>query len=274
MIAPADVPQRTWNGRAEPAGYQPAIALSTPTCQADRAPPPGSSSAMRGPETPVTVMRGNPLAQAWSSDDRPRYYAKRARRSRGAAPNRRIFHVTNTAGRRRGADPRARGRRICRGPARGRLPAPAFTLQDQSGKSHALSDYKGKWVVLYFYPKDNTPGCTTQACEFRDNIFAYREIGATILGVSVDDVASHKAFSEQHSLPFPILADTDKSVTTAYGTLKEYVGIAKMARRDTFIIDPQGRIAKHYQEVEPSRPLPRSCSRTSSSSRRRPRRRL
>ena len=131
-------------------------------------------------------------------------------------------------------------------------PAPAFKLQDQSGKSHALSDYRGKWVVLYFYPKDNTPGCTTQACEFRDNIFAYRELGAVILGISVDDVASHKAFSEQHSLPFAILADSDKSVTTAYGTLKEYVGIAKLARRDTFIIDPQGRIAKHFKDVKPA----------------------
>jgi peroxiredoxin Q/BCP len=130
--------------------------------------------------------------------------------------------------------------------------APAFKLQDQTGKTHALSDYKGKWVVLYFYPKDNTPGCTTQACEFRDNIFAYRELGAAILGISVDDVASHKAFSDQHSLPFPILADSDKSATAAYGTLKEYVGIAKMARRDTFIIDPQGRIAKHYQDVKPA----------------------
>jgi peroxiredoxin Q/BCP len=131
-------------------------------------------------------------------------------------------------------------------------PAPAFELKDQAGKTHTLSDYQGKWVVLYFYPKDNTPGCTTQACEFRDNIFAYRELGAVILGISVDDVASHKAFAEQHSLPFPILADSDKSVTTAYGTLKEYVGIAKMARRDTFIIDPQGRIAKHYQDVKPA----------------------
>ena len=130
--------------------------------------------------------------------------------------------------------------------------APAFTLKDQAGKAHSLSDYKGKWVVLYFYPKDNTPGCTTQACEFRDNIFAYRELGAVILGISVDDVASHKAFAEQHSLPFTILADTDKSVTTAYGTLKEYVGIAKMARRDTFIIDPQGKVAKHYQDVKPA----------------------
>jgi peroxiredoxin Q/BCP len=130
--------------------------------------------------------------------------------------------------------------------------APAFKLQDQTGKWHSLSDYKGKWVVLYFYPKDKTPGCTTQACEFRDNIFAYRELGAVILGVSVDDVASHKSFAEENSLPFPLLADSDKSVTTAYGTLKEYVGIAKLARRDTFIIDPQGNIAKHYQDVKPA----------------------
>jgi peroxiredoxin Q/BCP len=131
-------------------------------------------------------------------------------------------------------------------------PAPAFKLQDQTGKWHSLSDYKGKWVVMYFYPKDKTPGCTTQACEFRDNIFAYRELGAVILGVSVDDVASHKSFAEENNLPFPLLADSDKQVTTAYGTLKEYVGIAKLARRDTFIIDPQGRVAKHYQDVKPA----------------------
>jgi peroxiredoxin Q/BCP len=91
-------------------------------------------------------------------------------------------------------------------------PAPEFKLQDQTGKSHSLKDYRGKWVVLYFYPKDNTPGCTTQACEFRDNIFAYRELNAVILGISVDDVASHKAFAEEHSLPFPILADVDVCV--------------------------------------------------------------
>jgi len=130
-------------------------------------------------------------------------------------------------------------------------PAPEFKLQDQTGKWHSLSDYRGKWVVLYFYPKDNTPGCTTQACEFRDNIFAYRQIGAQILGISVDDVASHKEFSEQHSLPFPILADSDKETTAAYGTLTKYVGIAELARRDTFIIDPQGRVAKHYVKVDP-----------------------
>ncbi len=130
--------------------------------------------------------------------------------------------------------------------------APAFKLQDQAGKWHTLSDYKGKWVVLYFYPKDNTPGCTTQACEFRDNIFAYRELGAVILGVSVDDVASHKNFAEEHSLPFPILADSEKKTVADYGTLKEYLGFAPMARRDTFIIDPNGRVAKHYKEVKPA----------------------
>jgi peroxiredoxin Q/BCP len=129
--------------------------------------------------------------------------------------------------------------------------APEFRLQDQTGKWHALKDYRGQWVVLYFYPKDNTPGCTTQACEFRDNIFAYREIGAVILGVSVDDVASHKKFSDDHSLPFPILADSEKKTATAYGTLTKYLGITELARRDTFIIDPQGRVAKHYMKVDP-----------------------
>ena len=129
--------------------------------------------------------------------------------------------------------------------------APQFKLQDQTGKWHSLKDYRGKWVVLYFYPRDNTPGCTTQACEFRDNIFAYRELNAVILGVSVDNVDSHKAFSEEHNLPFPILADVDKKVTTSYGTLKKYVGMVELARRDTFIIDPQGRIAKHYESVDP-----------------------
>ena len=136
------------------------------------------------------------------------------------------------------------------GPALGAA-APDFKLQDQNGKWHELKDYRGKWVALYFYPKDQTPGCTTQACEFRDNIFAYRELGAVVLGVSVDDVDSHKAFSEQYNLPFPILADSEKKTATAYGTLTKYVGIAEMARRDTFLIDPQGKIVKHYADVDP-----------------------
>ena len=130
-------------------------------------------------------------------------------------------------------------------------PAPAFKLQDQAGKWHSLSDYKGKWVALYFYPKDETPGCTTQACGFRDNIFAFNKEGAVILGISVDDIASHKAFAEKHSLPFTILADSDKAVTKSYGVLKSYMGMMEMARRDTFIIDPQGRVAKHYESVKP-----------------------
>src|SRR5512139_2439454 len=130
-------------------------------------------------------------------------------------------------------------------------PAPAFKLQDQAGKWHSLSDYKGKWVALYFYPKDDTSGCTTQACSFRDNIFAFNKEGAVILGISVDDVASHKAFAEKHGLPFTLLADADKSVSKRYGVLKTYMGVMEMARRDTFIVDPQGRVAKHYESVNP-----------------------
>jgi peroxiredoxin Q/BCP len=129
-------------------------------------------------------------------------------------------------------------------------PAPAFKLQDQDGKWRSLSDYQGKWVALYFYPKDDTPGCTTQACGFRDNIFAFNKEGAVILGISVDDVASHKKFAEKHGLPFTLLADSDKTVAKEYGVLKNY-GVIEVARRDTFLIDPQGRIAKHYESVDP-----------------------
>ena len=129
--------------------------------------------------------------------------------------------------------------------------APAFKLQDQAGKWHSLSDYKGKWVVIYFYPKDDTPGCTTQACGFRDNVFAFDKEGAVILGISVDSVADHKAFAEKHGLPFTLLADPTKAVTKEYGVLKTYMGVMEMARRDTYIIDPQGRVAKHYESVNP-----------------------
>lgn len=129
-------------------------------------------------------------------------------------------------------------------------PAPAFKLQDQDGKWHSLGDYKGKWVAVYFYPKDDTPGCTTQACSFRDNIFAFNKEGAVILGISVDDVESHKKFAEKHGLPFALLADADKAVAKQYGVLKNY-GVAEFARRDTFIIDPEGRVAKHYESVKP-----------------------
>jgi len=129
-------------------------------------------------------------------------------------------------------------------------PAPAFKLQDQDGKWHSLGDYKGKWVAIYFYPKDDTPGCTTQACSFRDNIFAFNKEGAVIVGISVDDVASHKKFAEKHGLPFALLADADKAVAKQYGVLKNY-GVVEFARRDTFLIDPEGRIAKHYESVDP-----------------------
>ena len=128
--------------------------------------------------------------------------------------------------------------------------APEFRLQDQSGKWVSLAEQRGKWVVLYFYPKDNTPGCTTQACEFRDNIFAFRDAGAVILGISVDDVASHKKFAEEHSLPFPLLADSSKEVARRYGVLRS-LGVMEVARRETFLIDPQGRIVRHYGSVDP-----------------------
>jgi len=127
--------------------------------------------------------------------------------------------------------------------------APKFRLQSQTGDWVTLDEQRGKWLVLYFYPKDRTSGCTTQACEFRDDIFAFRRSGAVILGVSVDDVASHKDFAEEHSLPFPILADSNKTMTKSYGVLYKALGIIELARRETFIIDPQGRIAKHYQNV-------------------------
>ena len=129
--------------------------------------------------------------------------------------------------------------------------APAFTLPDQSGKAVSLADYRGKWVVLYFYPKDGTPGCTTEACDFRDNVFAFRDAGATILGISVDDVTSHKKFAADHQLPFTLLADSEKKVARDYGVLHRMLGLMELARRETFIVDPQGRVAKHYREVDP-----------------------
>ena len=140
--------------------------------------------------------------------------------------------------------------------------APAFNLVDQDGKKHALSDYKGKWVVVYFYPKDQTPGCTTQACQFTENVFAFRRANAQILGISVDDEASHKAFEkalagndkisaenrkaiEEHGLPFPLLADASFDTAKKYGVLTQR-GSMNMAARETFLIDPQGKVAKHY----------------------------
>ncbi|HEU4600911.1 MAG TPA: peroxiredoxin [Steroidobacteraceae bacterium] len=135
--------------------------------------------------------------------------------------------------------------------------APAFKLQDQNGKWHELKDYRGKWVVLYFYPKDQTPGCTEEACDFTDNIFGFRDAGAVVLGISVDDVASHKRFEQalkekhQRTLPFTLLADPSKETARTYGVLKNYLGAMELARRETFLIDPDGRVVKYYPDVEP-----------------------
>ena len=129
-------------------------------------------------------------------------------------------------------------------------PAPEFELPDQDGQLHSLEDYRDQWVVLYFYPKDETPGCTTQACEFRDNIFAFRKLNAQILGVSLDDVESHKKFSENHGLPFPLLADSDGKTADAYGVKTKMMGWT-VAKRQTFIVDPEGNIARHYEKVDP-----------------------
>lgn len=134
-------------------------------------------------------------------------------------------------------------------PAEGTM-APDFTLMDQNGDNHTLSGYRGAWVVLYFYPKNDTPGCTTEACNFRDDIFRFREMGVTILGVSLDDVESHQAFAEKYSLPFTLLSDADAEVATTYGVLRS-MGPLNFARRETFIIDPDGRVAKHYARVDP-----------------------
>jgi len=129
-------------------------------------------------------------------------------------------------------------------------PAPEFELADQQGQLHSLEDYRDRWVVLYFYPKDETPGCTTEACEFRDNIFAYQELNAQILGVSLDDVESHRKFAENHSLPFPLLADTEGTAADAYGVKTKMMGWT-VAKRQTFLIDPDGNIARHYEKVDP-----------------------
>ena len=128
--------------------------------------------------------------------------------------------------------------------------APDFTLPDQQGNPHSLADYRGDWVVLYFYPKDDTPGCTTEACSFRDNINRLIAQDAAVLGVSMDDVASHAAFAAKYELPFPLLADPEGEVVERYGALSDFL-VVKFAKRQTFIIDPEGRIATIYRKVNP-----------------------
>jgi peroxiredoxin Q/BCP len=132
--------------------------------------------------------------------------------------------------------------------------APEFTTTDQDGKTQTLSDFKGKKVILYFYPKDNTSGCTKEACAFRDNFAKFRQLNVEILGVSIDSEKSHKSFVQKYDLPFTLLADTDKRLVEAYGAWgeksmygKKYMGI----NRVTYVIDELGKIAAVFPKVKP-----------------------
>ena len=131
-------------------------------------------------------------------------------------------------------------------------PAPDFSLLDQHGEMHELEKYRGRWLVLYFYPKDDTPGCTTEACEFRDDIHILKRMDVSVVGVSLDDVDSHQEFAEKYHLPFTLLSDADGEVARRYGALTS-LGFIKFAKRHTFIIDPAGRIARIYRSVNPRR---------------------
>ncbi|MFX3619290.1 MAG: thioredoxin-dependent thiol peroxidase [Sporolactobacillus sp.] len=131
--------------------------------------------------------------------------------------------------------------------------APDFTLESTEGHSLSLADFNGKTVVLYFYPKDMTPGCTTEACDFRDQNELFRQLNTVVLGISADPLEKHQKFIEKHSLPFTLLSDEDHKVAEAYGAWqlkknfgKEYYGIV----RSTFILDEAGRIAKTYPKVK------------------------
>jgi peroxiredoxin Q/BCP len=128
--------------------------------------------------------------------------------------------------------------------------APDFTLPSQEGSSVSLKDYRGKWVVLYFYPKDQTPGCSREAHNFQVDQPKYTERNAVVLGVSLDSVDSHKKFCAKEGLNFKLLADTNHKVTDAYGSLTN-LGLVKFAARHTFLIDPSGKIAKAYISVDP-----------------------
>ncbi len=132
--------------------------------------------------------------------------------------------------------------------------APVFKLPDQAGKIHALQDYKGKWVILYFYPKDDTPGCTKEACAIRDALPRFGKLNAKVLGVSVDSIQSHKKFAEKYGLPFTLLADDKKEVVKKYGVWgkKKFMGREYQGTlRTSFLIDHRGKIAKIYKNVKP-----------------------
>ena len=133
--------------------------------------------------------------------------------------------------------------------------APDFTLPDENGTIRRLSDFRGRAVVLYFYPKDDTPGCTTEACNFRDNYSAYINADVVILGVSPDTTQSHEKFKEKYMLPFPLLADHDHKICQKYGVWgpKKFMGRDfEGVQRTTFLIDPNGKIIKVYEKVKPS----------------------
>ncbi|HEX7972407.1 MAG TPA: peroxiredoxin [Thiobacillus sp.] len=129
--------------------------------------------------------------------------------------------------------------------------APDFALQDQEGRTRRLGDYAGRWLVLYFYPKDDTPGCTKEACRFRDDVGSLGEQGAAVVGVSLDSARSHADFSRKYRLPFPLLSDPDGQTAAAYDSLLN-LGVARFARRHTFIIAPDGRIAARFDRVDPA----------------------
>ena len=129
--------------------------------------------------------------------------------------------------------------------------APAFSLPDQHGQERRLNEFKGHWLVLYFYPKDDTPGCTKEACRFRDEHTALQQYGAQVVGISVDSRAAHANFANKHRLPFPLLADTQGQVAKSYGALIN-LGYLKLAKRHTFLVDPASRVAKIYLSVDPN----------------------
>jgi peroxiredoxin Q/BCP len=130
-------------------------------------------------------------------------------------------------------------------------PAPPFTLMDQDNQPVSLSDYRGQWVVLYFYPKDDTPGCICQATEFTELLFRFQDMNAKVLGVSADDVATHKNFTKKHELKLTLLSDPDQKVMGQYGTSVKNAWGSRTILRQTFIIDPDGVIRRHWQEVIP-----------------------
>jgi peroxiredoxin Q/BCP len=129
--------------------------------------------------------------------------------------------------------------------------APDFALPDQNGRIHRLGDYAGRWLVLYFYPRDDTPGCTREACRFRDDIGILGDLDAAVVGVSVDGARSHADFARKYQLPFALLSDPDGQTAAAYDSLLN-LGVVRFARRRTFIIAPDGRIAARFDKVDPA----------------------